>query len=85
MTLTSLLPRTSNVCVFITARPLVLMWRSLRPPHLADIGVPPELYAQLGVSVGPLFARDEIVRLRRREPRPRRVVYRGTRSFCCGI
>lgn len=34
------------------------------PPHLADINVLPGLYAQLGVSVGPLFARDEIVRLR---------------------
>jgi len=33
--------------------------------YLADIGVPPGLYAQLlAVSVGPLFACDEIVRLR---------------------
>ncbi len=33
--------------------------------YLADIGVPPGLYAQLlAVPVGPLFARDEIVRLR---------------------
>jgi NAD(P)H-hydrate epimerase len=32
--------------------------------YLADIGVPPGLYARLlAVSVGPLFARDEIVRL----------------------
>lgn len=32
--------------------------------YLADIGVPPGLYAQLlAVPVGPLFARDEIVRL----------------------
>ncbi len=33
--------------------------------YLADIGVPPGLYTQLlAVPVGPLFARDEIVRLR---------------------
>lgn len=33
--------------------------------YLADIGVPPELYARppLGFCVGPLFAREEIVRL----------------------
>ncbi len=32
--------------------------------YLADIGVPPGLYAQLlALPVGPLFARDEIVRL----------------------
>lgn len=32
--------------------------------YLADIGVPSSLYAaSLGVSVGPLFARDDIVRL----------------------
>ncbi len=33
--------------------------------YLADIGVPPGLYTQLfAVPVGPLFALDEIVRLR---------------------
>ena len=32
--------------------------------HLADIGVPPELYEQMGLTVGPLFAAAEIVRLR---------------------
>ena len=33
--------------------------------YVADIGVPPELYsrAQLGIKVGPLFARGDIVRL----------------------
>jgi len=31
--------------------------------HLADIGVPPELYARLGLHVGQLFASEEIVRL----------------------
>ncbi len=34
--------------------------------YLADIGIPPELYAHPGldVDVGPIFAREEIVRLR---------------------
>ncbi len=32
--------------------------------YLADIGVPPQLYASLGLEVGPLFAQDEILRLR---------------------
>lgn len=32
--------------------------------YLADIGVPPELYEGMGLSVGPVFAADEIVRLR---------------------
>lgn len=32
--------------------------------YLADIGVPPQLYAGLGLEVGALFAQDEIVRLR---------------------
>ena len=34
--------------------------------YLADIGVPPQLYAGkgLGLAVGPLFAQDEIIRLR---------------------
>lgn len=34
-------------------------------PHLADIGVPPELYSEptLGLEVGPIFARQEILRL----------------------
>ncbi len=31
--------------------------------YLADIGVPPQLYAGLGLEVGPIFAQDEIVRL----------------------
>lgn len=32
--------------------------------YLADIGVPPQLYAGLGLEVGPLFAQDDILRLR---------------------
>jgi len=32
--------------------------------HVADIGVPPELYEEMGLTVGPLFAEAEIVRLR---------------------
>jgi NAD(P)H-hydrate epimerase len=34
--------------------------------YLADIGVPPGLYAEpgLGIQVGPIFAQDEIIRLR---------------------
>ncbi len=33
--------------------------------YLADIGVPPRLYGQLlSIAVGPLFARDEIIRMR---------------------
>jgi len=31
--------------------------------YLADISVPPELYARLGLTVGPIFARSDIVRL----------------------
>lgn len=31
--------------------------------YLADISVPPELYASLGLQVGPLFAQHEVVRL----------------------
>lgn len=31
--------------------------------YLADIGVPPSLYEQLGLSVPPIFARDPILRL----------------------
>jgi NAD(P)H-hydrate epimerase len=31
--------------------------------HLADIGVPPALYHHLGLQVGPLFARQAILRL----------------------
>ena len=33
--------------------------------YLADIGVPPELYAEptLALSVGPIFARDDVIRL----------------------
>jgi NAD(P)H-hydrate epimerase len=29
--------------------------------YLADIGVPPQLYAGLGLEVGPLLAQDEIL------------------------
>jgi len=32
--------------------------------YLADIGVPPELYDGMGLRVGPLFAGEEIVRVR---------------------
>lgn len=32
--------------------------------YLADIGVPPQLYASLGLEVGPIFAQHEIIRLR---------------------
>ena len=31
--------------------------------YLADIGVPPELYATLGLHLGPIFARSEILKL----------------------
>ncbi len=31
--------------------------------YLADIGVPQEVYARLGLHVGPIFTREEIVRL----------------------
>ncbi len=31
--------------------------------HLADIGVPPKMYAGLGLSVGLLFAEGDILRL----------------------
>jgi NAD(P)H-hydrate epimerase len=31
--------------------------------YLADIGVPPQLYASLGVQVGPIFARSDVIRL----------------------
>ncbi len=31
--------------------------------YLADIRVPPALYAGMGLEVGPLFARDDVVRL----------------------
>ena len=31
--------------------------------HLADIGVPPELYEALGIRVSPLFAGEEILRM----------------------
>ena len=36
--------------------------------YLADIGVPPELYASsaLNVSVGPIFGRADVIRLRSR-------------------
>ena len=34
--------------------------------YLADIGVPPSLYATaaLGLQVGPIFTREDIIRLR---------------------
>ena len=33
--------------------------------YLADIGVPPELYAEpkLALSVGPIFAKNDVIRL----------------------
>lgn len=31
--------------------------------YVADIGVPPELYEELGIQVGPLFAKKEIIRI----------------------
>jgi NAD(P)H-hydrate epimerase len=31
--------------------------------YLADISVPPGVYANLGIEVGALFAKDDIVRL----------------------
>jgi NAD(P)H-hydrate epimerase len=31
--------------------------------HLADISVPPELYARMGITVPPLFAESEIIRV----------------------
>lgn len=31
--------------------------------YLADISVPPALYAGMGLQVGPLFARDDVIRL----------------------
>ena len=31
--------------------------------YVADIGVPPRLYKNLGLDIGPLFATDEIIRV----------------------
>jgi hypothetical protein len=31
--------------------------------YLADIGVPPELYTMLDISVGPIFAAEDILRV----------------------
>ncbi|MFO8036441.1 MAG: NAD(P)H-hydrate epimerase [Anaerolineales bacterium] len=31
--------------------------------YLADIGVPPELYGRMGISVGPIFAEQDLMRL----------------------
>jgi hypothetical protein len=31
--------------------------------YLADIGVPPDLSAELGLQVGPLFARNSLLHL----------------------
>ncbi len=38
--------------------------RSVRPLFLADLGLPPELWARLGVEVGPVFAAGRIVTIR---------------------
>jgi len=40
--------------------------------YLADLGIPPELYARppLNLQVGPLFADDEILRISWRQPSP---------------
>jgi NAD(P)H-hydrate epimerase len=34
--------------------------------YVADISVPPQLYARppLGIAVGPIFAKDDVIRLR---------------------
>jgi NAD(P)H-hydrate epimerase len=32
--------------------------------YLGDIGVPPELYASLGIAVGPIFAKEMVIRLK---------------------
>lgn len=54
-TLTLALPKVGLLTE--TARPFV------GDLYLADIGVPPALYRQLGLEVGPIFLRDTIVRL----------------------
>ena len=54
-TLTLALPKTGLLTP--AARPLV------GELHVADIGVPAAAYARLGVEVGPLFARHDVVRL----------------------
>lgn len=54
-TLTLALPKTGLLAE--TARPFVGQL------YLADIGVPPELYQQLGLSVPAMFAADKIFRL----------------------
>ncbi len=54
-TLTLALPKTGLLTP--AARPFVGQL------HLADIGVPPELYQQMGLTVPALFAADEIVRV----------------------
>ena len=54
-TLTLALPKTGLLAE--TARPFVGQL------FLADIGVPPELYQQMGLSVPPVFAAEEIVAL----------------------
>ena len=45
---------------------LTYLSNSMLLRYLADIGVPPQLYssASLGLKVGPVFAKDDIVRLR---------------------
>ena len=55
-TLTLALPKTG--LLLPTAAPVV------GELHLADIGVPPAVYARLGHSVGPIFASSETIRLR---------------------
>ena len=54
-TLTLALPKTGLLAA--SARPFVGQL------YLADIGVPPELYQQMGLSVPPLFAAEEVVAL----------------------
>ena len=54
-TLTLALPKIGLLAE--TARPYVGQL------YLADIGVPPEVYQQMGLSVPPVFASEEIVAL----------------------
>lgn len=37
--------------------------RGVRPLYLADIGLPPELWSRLGITVGPVFAPGRIVEI----------------------
>jgi NAD(P)H-hydrate epimerase len=58
-TLTLALPKTGLLAP--AARPFV------GELAVADIGVPPEVYARLGVEVGPMFAAQSVVRVGRRK------------------